>query len=182
MTVVKFQCRRAPSGEGWQAAELQQFIAVSANAIAAGEASGWESGSTERGDPQLFLIGPPPDYDCILSISRLGETYVIEDGAGRVLCEQHSAAKLAEQAAAALRRARPRSWARGRRLVRIARGLRGKDRSDDGRADGNPDTYRAAIGRSGLTFCAAVQSKAPSPRILPARHAEASAHRLLTQS
>lgn len=104
MSVVKFQRRRAPSGEGWRAAELQQFIAVSANAVAAGEASGWESGSTERGDPQLFLIGPPPDYDCILSISRLGETYVIEDGAGRVLCEQHSAVKLAEQAAAALRR------------------------------------------------------------------------------
>ena len=97
MSVVKFQRRRAPSGEGWRAAELQQFITVSANAVAAGEASGWESGSTERGDPQLFLIGPPPDYDCILSISRLGETYVIEDGAGRVLCEQHSAVKLAEQ-------------------------------------------------------------------------------------
>jgi hypothetical protein len=104
MTVVKFERRRAPTGEGWQAAELQQFIAVSANAIAAGEASGWESGSTERGDPQLFLVGPPPDYDCILSISRLGETYVIEDGAGRVLYEQHDTAKLAEQAAAVLRR------------------------------------------------------------------------------
>ena len=105
MSVVKFQRRRAPSGEGWQAAELQQFIAVSANAIAAGDASGWESGSTERGDPQLFLIGPPPDYDCILSISRLGEAYVIEDGAGRVLCEQRSAVKLAEHAAPAIARA-----------------------------------------------------------------------------
>jgi hypothetical protein len=104
MTVVSFQGRRAPAGEGWQAAELQQFIAVSANAIAAGEASGWESASTERGDPQLFLIGPPPDFDCILSISRLGGTYVIEDGAGRVLFEQHGTQRLAEQAAAALRR------------------------------------------------------------------------------
>jgi hypothetical protein len=106
MTVVKFERRRAPAGEGWQSAELQQFIAVSANAIAAGEASGWESASTERGDPQLFLIGPPPDFDCILSISRVGGTYVIEDGAGRVLFEQHSPARLAEQAAAALRRRR----------------------------------------------------------------------------
>ena len=58
----------------------------------------------ERGDPQLFLIGPPPDFDCILSISRLGGTYVIEDGAGRVLFEQHGTQRLAEQAAAALRR------------------------------------------------------------------------------
>ena len=99
MTVVKFERRRASVGEGWQAAELQQFIAVSANAIAVGEASSWEVGRTESGDPQVFLIGPPPDYDCILSISRLGETYVIEDGAGRVLFEQHSPARLAEQAA-----------------------------------------------------------------------------------
>jgi hypothetical protein len=104
MTVVKFERRRAPVGKGWQTAELQQFIAVSANAIAVGEASSWEIGRTESGDPQVFLIGPPPDYDCILSISRLGETYVIEDGAGRILFEQHSPARLAEQAAAALRR------------------------------------------------------------------------------
>jgi hypothetical protein len=104
MTVVKFERRRAPVGEGWQTAELQQFISVSANAIATGEASSWEIGSTERGDPQVFLMGPPPDYDCILSISRLGDTYVIEDGIGRVLLEPHSPARLAEQAAAALRR------------------------------------------------------------------------------
>jgi hypothetical protein len=52
------------------------------------------------------------DYECILSISRLGETYVIEVGAGRVLCEQHSAAKLAEQAAAALRRRKAALMAR----------------------------------------------------------------------
>jgi hypothetical protein len=35
----------------------------------------------------VFLVGPPPDYDCITSISRLGRLYVIEDGAGRVLFE-----------------------------------------------------------------------------------------------
>ena len=42
-----------------------------ADAIAAGEASGWEVGVTENGDPQVYLIGPPPDHDCILCISRV---------------------------------------------------------------------------------------------------------------
>jgi hypothetical protein len=89
---------------GWQSAELQQFLAVSSSAIAAGEASGWDVGVTERGDPQVFLVGPPPDYDCILSISRVGRLYIIEDGAGRVLFEHDDPMLLTEQATAALRR------------------------------------------------------------------------------
>ena len=104
MNVVKFPRRRDAAAEGWQSAELQQFLAVSADAIAAGEASGWEVGVTERDDPQVFLLGPPPDYECILSISRLGRLYVIEDGAGRVLFEHDNPMLLSEQAAAALRR------------------------------------------------------------------------------
>ena len=87
MNVVKFPPVATRASEGWQLAELQQFLAGSSGAIAAGQASGWDVGVTERGDPQVFLVGPPPDYDCILSISRLGRLYVIEDGAGRVLFE-----------------------------------------------------------------------------------------------
>jgi hypothetical protein len=105
MNVVIFP--RKPSEqppEAWRQAEMNQFIAVSANAIASGEASGWEVGSTEQGDPQVFLIGPPPDYTCILSISRIGHVYVIEDGAGRVLFENDNPMLLTEQAVAALRR------------------------------------------------------------------------------
>ena len=104
MNVVKFPVAPAQAAEGWQLAELQQFLAVSASAIAAGEASGWEVDVTERGDPQIFLLGPPPDYSCILSISRLGRLYVIEDGAGRVLLEHDNPMLLAEQATTALRR------------------------------------------------------------------------------
>ena len=104
MTVVKFPPVAMRATGGWQSAELQQFLAVSSGAIAAGEASGWDVGVTERGDPQVFLVGPPPDYDCILSISRLGRLYVIEDGAGRVLFEHDNPMLLSEQAAAALRR------------------------------------------------------------------------------
>ena len=104
MNVVRFRPAAMQVSEGWQSAELQQFVAVSSGAIAAGEASGWDVGVTERGDPQLFLIGPPPDYDCILSISRLGGLYVIEDGAGRVLFEHDDPMLLTERATAALRR------------------------------------------------------------------------------
>ena len=103
MTVLKFRHRSAES-KGWRSAELQQFLEVSSQAIAAGEASGWEAATTENGDPQVFLIGPPPDYDCILSISRLGNTYVIEDGVGQVVLEHDNPMRLAEQATAALRR------------------------------------------------------------------------------
>jgi hypothetical protein len=79
-------------------------MAVSAGAMKAGEASGWDVGMTEQGDPQIYLLGPPPDYDCILCISRLGGRYVIEDGSGRVLFEHDNPMLLAEQATAALRR------------------------------------------------------------------------------
>jgi hypothetical protein len=106
MNVVQFSraAAGAPAPSGWHSAELQQVIAVSAGAIKAGEASGWEVGQTEQGDPQIYLLGPPPDYDCILCISRLGHRYVIEDGGGRVLFEHDNPMLLAEQATAALRR------------------------------------------------------------------------------
>ena len=104
MTVVKFPTPPEKVATSWQPVELQQFLAVSADAIAAGEASGWEIGFTERNDPQVYLLGPPPDYECILSISRLGRLYVIEDGNGRVLFEHDNPMLLAEQATAALRR------------------------------------------------------------------------------
>jgi hypothetical protein len=104
MNVVKFPVRQPLALQGWQSAELQQFVAVSASAISAGEASGWEVGETEQGDPQVFLVGPAPDYECILCISRLGRLYVIEDGNGRVLLENDNPMLLADRATAALRR------------------------------------------------------------------------------
>lgn len=102
MTVVTFP--RAAQRGSWQPTELQQFVSMSSDAIALGEASTWYVGVTERNDPQFFLIGPPPEHDCILAISRLGRLYVIEDGAGHVLFESNNPTLLAEQAVAALRR------------------------------------------------------------------------------
>jgi hypothetical protein len=102
--VVKFPRPAEPNGQGWQSTELQQVMQTCAASIATGEASGWEVGATELGDPQVYLVGPPPDYDCILCISRLGRRYLIEDGNGRVVFEHDNPMLLAEQATAALRR------------------------------------------------------------------------------
>jgi hypothetical protein len=102
MTVVMFP--HAARHGSWQPIEFQQFVSMSSDVIAMGEASTWYVGATERNDPQFFLIGPPPEHDCILAISRLGRLYVIEDGAGQVLFESNNPTLLAEQAVAALRR------------------------------------------------------------------------------
>jgi len=103
-TVVKFPGRTLALPQGWQQDELQQIVATCSGSVAAGEASGWEVGVTDEGDPQVYLIGPPPNFDCILCISRVGRHYVIEDGQGRVLLEHDSPMLFAEQALAALRR------------------------------------------------------------------------------
>lgn len=102
--VVRFLRPAELGGRGWQSTELQQVVQTCAASIAAGEASGWEIGTTELGDPQVYLVGPPPDYDCILCISRLGRRYLIEDGNGNVVFEHDNPMLLAEQATAALRR------------------------------------------------------------------------------
>jgi hypothetical protein len=104
--VVQFRRETEPGGEGWHSSELQQVMQTCAASIAAGEASGWEIGATELGDPQVYLVGPQPDYDCILCISRIGRRYLIEDGNGNLVFEHDNPMLLAEQATAALRRRR----------------------------------------------------------------------------
>jgi hypothetical protein len=105
MNVVKFPLSQAYSPRpGWRSAELQRLTSACAGYLPTGQASGWEFGETERGDPQLYLLGPGPKQDCILSISRLGQLYILEDGKGRVLFEHDNLLLFAEQAAAALSR------------------------------------------------------------------------------
>ncbi len=103
-TVVKFPGRTPAVPEGWYQDELQQIVSACSGSVSVGEASGWEIGVTDKGDPQVYLIGPPPAYDCILCISRVGRHYLIEDGHGRVLHEHDSTMLLAEQTLSALRR------------------------------------------------------------------------------
>jgi len=104
MTILQFPRAAAPLPEGWQTGELQQVLGACASSVAKGEVSGWEVGVTETGDPQVYLLGPPPNYDCVVCISRLGRLYLLEDGNGRVLFEHDNPMLLAEQARMALSR------------------------------------------------------------------------------
>ena|SRR5215211_7027228 len=103
MKVVAFSAWWRRTAGGWTRAELNQVVASLAPSFENGGASGWEVGVTETGDPQLYLLGPPPDHECILCVSRLGSLYVLEDGAGRVLFEHDSLRALAETVKAVLR-------------------------------------------------------------------------------
>lgn len=103
MTVIAFEPKQLQQDGTWQASELRLMQGTFAAELASGEASGWEAAATEVGDPQFYLLGPPPDEACLLSISRLGRAYVLEDGAGRVLFEHCSLERLTERAAAYLR-------------------------------------------------------------------------------
>lgn len=104
MTVLKFPPSPEPTAGEWHADEMRQVLALGGAYVAGGEASGWHFGATDTGDPQAYLLGPAPDYDCILSISRLGRLYVLEDGQGHLLNEHNSLLVLAEQARTHLRR------------------------------------------------------------------------------
>ena len=67
--------------------------------VSSGAASGWAFGETERGDPQLYLLGPEPECDCILCVSRLDDRYILEDGKGRLVAEHDDLTSLGEQVA-----------------------------------------------------------------------------------
>lgn len=104
MTVTQF--RRRETVQGWQSAEMNALVAASGDCLEKGTAIGWEMGVTDSGDPQLYLLGPAPDHECLLCVSRLGRLYVLEDGQGRVVFEHEAMSMLAEQVRGSLRRKR----------------------------------------------------------------------------
>jgi hypothetical protein len=104
MSVVPFPRAARPSSGHWSAKELSRLTSACAGAIPEGGVSGWEVGATDQGDPQLYVLGPAPDFDCVLSVSRLGRHYVLEDGKGRVLFEHDDLVRLADQTCDVLRR------------------------------------------------------------------------------
>ena len=89
MTVIAFQSKLPQRDGPWRAGELEAIVESLAPEHGGGEAGGWDVGVTELGDPQFYLLGPPPHAECILCISRLGRIYVLEDGAGRVLLDAY---------------------------------------------------------------------------------------------
>jgi hypothetical protein len=87
----------------WSEAELDTIVAALNVAIASGDGRGWETGMTEKGDAQLYLLGPLPDQACELCVSRIGGRYILEDGSGRLLFEHQSLPLVALHAKAAIR-------------------------------------------------------------------------------
>ena len=106
MTIVSFPIPAERAQQGWQKSDLKHFTGACAPSVASGDAAGWEIGETELGEPQLYVMGPPPDHECILVISRLGRLYVVEDGKGEVLFEHDNPMMVAEQVCTSLRRQR----------------------------------------------------------------------------
>ena len=94
MSVIDFP-QPAPHPDGWRSDELRQLAALF-------ETNPWDVGATEQGEPQFYVLGPAPDYACVLCISRLAHGYVLEDGVGRILCEAPALHVFAEQAARAV--------------------------------------------------------------------------------
>ena len=97
MSIVEFP-RHDPASGDWSPDELQQLIALF-RADAPG--ASYAVGATERGEPQFYLLGPAPEHDCVLCVSRLAQGYVLEDGAGRLIGETPSLDRFAVEAARA---------------------------------------------------------------------------------
>src|SRR6478609_10498187 len=110
MTVIRLNETSHPAA--WRAHELNTIVGALTPAMAQGEASGWDVGATENGDPQFYLLGPAPQEACEICISRIGRLYVLEDGDGRLLLDTDNLPALAERAAATLRKNRAQIAAR----------------------------------------------------------------------
>jgi hypothetical protein len=101
MSAVAFE--RKPGAGLWSETELNTIVAALNDAIASGNGRAWETGMTEKGDAQFYLLGPFPDQACELCVSRIGGRYILEDGSGRLLFEHQNLALIALQAKAAVR-------------------------------------------------------------------------------
>ena len=88
MSVVAFE-RKQDIGE-WSERELNTITAALNAALSPATGRTWETGMTEKGDAQFYLLGPLPDQACELCVSRIGGRYVLEDGSGRLLFEHRN--------------------------------------------------------------------------------------------
>lgn len=100
MSVVAFE-RKQDNGE-WSEKELGILVAGFGAAMAKGAGRTWETGMTEQGDAQFYLLGSLPEQACELCVSRIGGRYILEDGAGRLLFEHWNLELVALHAKAAI--------------------------------------------------------------------------------
>ena len=100
MSVVAFE-RKQDGGE-WSEKELSTLVAALGAAIGSGTGREWETGMTEQGDAQFYLLGPLPEQACELCVSRIGGRYILEDGSGRLLFEHRNLELVALHAKAAV--------------------------------------------------------------------------------
>lgn len=108
MNVIAF---RKPQTGAWSETELRTL----GDTLDIGRrGQSWETGLTENGDAQFYLLAP--DQACILCVSRIGGFYVLEDGRGSLLFEHRSLPRVAMHARGALRTAR---WPLVARIVMV---------------------------------------------------------------
>ena len=100
MSVIAFE-RRQDAGV-WSETELNTILAALRTAIAPATGRTWETGATEHGDAQFYLLGPRPEQACELCVSRIGGRYILEDGSGRLLFEHRNLDLVGLQARAAV--------------------------------------------------------------------------------
>lgn len=113
--VVAFHAPEGP--HCWRQDELQQLVSLHSAYVARGQTASWSVGQTEVGDPQFYVVGAAPEFDCITCVTRIGRLYVLEDGAGSVVAEDAHFERIVETAA--------RKLAGRRRLSFVARSLIG---------------------------------------------------------
>ncbi len=106
MNVIAFERTRIAGA--WSEAELNTIVGT------LNDGRQWDTGVTENGDAQLYLLGPDPEQACELCVSRIGGRYILEDGAGRLLFEHRSLPLVAMHARSQLRITR---WSLVARIV-----------------------------------------------------------------
>jgi len=102
MNVIPFR----PSQGGprnWRQSEIDKIVSAAKRLLTTDNGSGWAVGLTEAGDPQLYLFGPAPKFDCVLMVTRLGNRYILEDGRGQVLFEHRDLEAIAARIGIAVR-------------------------------------------------------------------------------
>jgi hypothetical protein len=82
----------------WRQDELQQLVSLSSTHSARRGIDSWAVGKTETGDPQFYVVGKSPEFDCLMCVTRIGRLYVLEDGTGSVVAEDAHFDRIVEEA------------------------------------------------------------------------------------